>query len=657
MATELEPNSAELEERTDDFLVQGGTVLGRRLVLKRLRRAPVLSQDMPEATTQPKYEPEGLFQAAMYTPRVKVSKVRVLWRLLRLSMFGAYFGLCVISHWLTNRQPARRQKLNARKFRKILERSGGVMIKVGQQLSQRADVLPLVYCDELEKLLDEIEIGIDRADIEDAIERECKRPLQEVFTDFSYTPVGSASVSCVYHALLHSGQEVAVKIRRPHIRKQFTADLTAIAWALNTAEFLTIWRPGTFRNLNEELQSQLMEELDFRMEARYQELFRRYLSRQKKLNITAPKVYHELSGESVMISEFVTGYWVKNIIQKLKEGDELYLARLRRMDIDVKTVAKRLIRASHYMFHECPFFHGDPHASNIVVQPNNKIIMVDFGACGAFSQRDRNLMWRMNYYYSREDVAGMVDMVISIMEPLPPVNLDNFRKELLDAWWKGFYGIKSEHAAWWERTSFRLWLAFYQLMEKYQIPIPRKMLRFVRATLLYDTVAARLDRKINVFKEFEKYAHDVARRARRQIEACAIRQLFCGPDDSVFLKAEQIATVGNDFLYRARKFLDDPQFDVSAVAGKVWSAIRTLARFGLICFFATVGSAILALALNLRTKNNQGIEHSILDPLSNVWGNLGGGGRALLISWLAILSLLIFTYGRRLYLRFGDNDS
>jgi predicted unusual protein kinase regulating ubiquinone biosynthesis (AarF/ABC1/UbiB family) len=329
------------------------------------------------------------------------------------------------------------------------------------------------------------------------------------------------------------------------------------------------------------------------------------------------------------------------------------------MDIDVKTVAKRLIRSSHYMFHECPLFHGDPHASNIVVQPNNKIIMVDFGACGVFSQRDRNLMWRLNYYYSKEDVAGMVDMVIGIMEPLPPVNLDNFRKELLDAWWKGFYGIKSEHAAWWERTSFRLWLAFYQLMQKYQIPIPRKMLRFVRATLLYDTVAARLDKKINVFKEFEKYARDVARRARRQIEACAIRQMFCGPDDSVFLKAEQIVNVGNDILYRARKFLDDPEFDVAEVAGKVSSAIRVFARFALLFSFTTVGSIILALVLHLKTRAAEN-PHSMKDavhPIIDAWEALGGGGRALVITWLVIVLALIISYGRRLYLRFGDNDS
>jgi predicted unusual protein kinase regulating ubiquinone biosynthesis (AarF/ABC1/UbiB family) len=654
----MEPYRTELQEASDDSLAVGEQVKGEVFVLRKRHRALKPSISMPEASTQPKYESEGIFQAAMYTPQVKVSKARVLWRLVRLSAIGVRFAAFVFWHWLTNRDPLKRQKLNAEKFRTLLEHAGGVMIKVGQQLSQRADVLPLAYCDELEHLLDEINIVISREDIAAAIERSCGKVLEEVFAEFFYKPVGSASVSCVYRAKLFSGQEVAVKIRRPHIRKQFTADLTALAWALNAAEFLTIWRPGTFGNVNKELQSQLLEELDFRMEARHQEIFRLYLARRKNLHVSAPKVYHELSGEAVMVSDFVTGYWVKNIISALKEPEkhEHYLARLRSMNIDVKTVAKRLIRSSHYTFHECPLFHGDPHASNIVIQPNNRIIMVDFGACGVFSQRDRNLMWHLNYCYSREDVAGMVDMVISIMEPLPNINLDNFRKDLLDAWWKGFYGIKSEHAQWWERTSFRLWLAFYQLMQKYQIPIPRKMLRFVRATLLYDTVAAKLDKKINVFREFEKYAQDVAKRARRHIEACATRQLLMGPDDSVFLKAQEIASIGNDVLYKLRKFLDDPDFNVATVEGKVSSAIQTIVQFGLAFLFATVGSAILAAVLYFKTGGVD-IEGSVVHRMRGAVEKLSTGQTTIVITWLALVWVLIFSYGRRLYLRFGDNDS
>ena len=126
------------------------------------------------------------------------------------------------------------------------------------------------------------------------------------------TPSGSASVPASIGRSPH-GREVAVKVRRPRIQKEFTADLDAINWLFFSLEFLTIWRPGTTRHISYELRDLLLEELDFRREARYQELFRRYHKRRKKMHVTAPKVYHELSGEEVMVSEFVKGHKVQRL--------------------------------------------------------------------------------------------------------------------------------------------------------------------------------------------------------------------------------------------------------------------------------------------------------------------------------------------------------
>jgi predicted unusual protein kinase regulating ubiquinone biosynthesis (AarF/ABC1/UbiB family) len=616
----------------------------------------------------------SISQRALLSAPVKVSSLRTLWRLLRLLSVAAYFCLGVLWHKLSRKPAVERHKLDAVMFRRLLERLGGVLIKVGQQMSQRTDLLPPAYCDELRNLLDELPDKIDRADVEAAVERQMRRPLADVFADFVFDPVvGSASVACVYEAYLHTGEKVAVKIRRPGIYKSFTADLNALAWILRFAEFLTIWRPGMFESFRSDLKTLLLEELDFRIEARYQELFRRYHKRRKKLRVTAPKVYHDLSGEEVMVSEFVSGHWVKDIIAAMDSGDEEYLEELRSLDIEPRKVAKRLLRSQHYSFHECPLFHGDPHAANILVQPNSKIVMVDFGACGVFSERDRNLMWQLNYYYSVEDVGGMVNMVISLMEPIPHRPITQFRRELLDAWWLGFYGIKSKHAEWWERTSVRLWLKFFELIRKHQIPVPRNMLRMIRATLSYDTVAARLDSRINVFKEFEKYSQGVARRARCQIEEGAIRQLLLGPDDATFLKLKQIATVGNGLLYRLQKFVNEPSFSLSAVASKVYSAIRSFVRMFLLAGAWTVAGLVLLVAfhkdgLRIISEPYQYLWSSWeLDDLGNLvilhpeqWDVTGDYGNGFLqivaLVWFVLTSVSVIVYARRIYLRFGDTD-
>src|SRR6185295_18846519 len=114
-----------------------------------------------------------------------------------------------------------RQKIDAVKFREMVVTLGSVLIKVGQQLSQRLDLLPVIYCEELEGLLDKIDELIPQAEVEAAILRETGQSIDQIFESFQWDPVlGSASVACVYKARLHSGELVAVKVRRPNIQKK-----------------------------------------------------------------------------------------------------------------------------------------------------------------------------------------------------------------------------------------------------------------------------------------------------------------------------------------------------------------------------------------------------------------------------------------------------
>lgn len=592
------------------------------------------------------------FQEALRSTEVNVNPIVAFIRLLRILFRLAIFGLWWLLHRATHTDKEERERANAHKFKDMINQLSGVLIKVGQQLSQRPDLISPAYCDALAEFLEEVKDEIPREDIEAAIKRQTGKSVDDAFAHFNWDAVGKASVACVYKAVLHSGDEVAVKIRRPRIEKLFAADLKAIDWTLHLIEFLTIWRPGMTKNFRLELRALLTEELDFKKEARYQELFRRYHNRRKKWKVTAPKVYYKYSGREVMVSEYIHGIRVSQILKALDEGNELFLAELSDLGIEPKTIAKRLVRSRYYSFHECPLFHGDPHPANILIQPNNRIIMIDFGACGVFSQRDRNLMWQLNQYYAQEDVANMVNMVIGIMEPVDPVRgIHQFKKDLVDAWWTGFYGIKSNHAEWWERSSFWLWLRFFQLIRKHQVPIPRNVVRMIRATLLYDTVAARLNPKINVFKEFHKYSRGVARRTRRHIEKCAVRQMLLGPDDVNFLKARQVADVSDGLLFRLQRFLDDPGFNFMSIAGKVYSAVRALVRAFLL---AGAGAAVTAITIAVLYATGVVRKNAPLNPFKSD-GSYTGAQMLILFLFFVVAGLLV-VYGRRVYLRFGDVD-
>jgi hypothetical protein len=274
-------------------------------------------------------------------------------------------------------------------------------------------------------------------------------------------------------------------------------------------------------------------------------------------------------------------------------------------------------------------------------------------------------MWQMNFYYSREDVAGMVNMVLMLMEPIHPINIHPFRRELQDAWWTGFYGIKSNHAQWWERSSLRLWLKFYELIRKYKLPIPRNLVRMIRATLLYDTVAARLYGDINIFKEFQKYERDVAKRVRREIQESVVRQMLLGPDDANYLRMRQLTDIGDDLIIRVRRFLDNQDFSFQELAGKVYSAIRAFVRLFIIFAGAGLVGAIVAAALyvtdNLRVDSGfQAFTSKLLNPQPGNWSMFPpysyGAIQLIVLLWFMVAAVLLIVYGRRIYLRFGDVD-
>jgi predicted unusual protein kinase regulating ubiquinone biosynthesis (AarF/ABC1/UbiB family) len=586
---------------------------------------------------------------------------------LRLAQLVFFLTLWVAATQFDRMLPGRRRELHVRaaaRLRRYIERMGGTLIKLGQQASLRSDLLSEEYCDELAALLDRNRPFAVRHAYR-AIEEQTGRPWRDSFALFDENPVGSASIACVYRAFLHSGEEVAVKVRRPGIYRAFANDLAALSVVSKFLEFFMFVAPGLLDSFVSELRTMLLDELDFRSEVRHQELFRRYLGRRKKLSVTAPKIYYRLSGPKVIVSEFVSGFWMDDIVARLVAGDRVYLAMLRRHGIDPHDVARRLIRSQYYQFHECPFFHGDPHPGNILVRDGGEIVMVDFGACGVFSARDRNLMLRMNYHYTRGDVTGMVHCVLNLMEPLPHIDVDAFSKYLQDQWWKGYYGIKSRHADWSERTSFRLWVALLRGFRQFCIPMPLHMIRMVRATLLYDTVAAQLYPKINVFTEFEKYYDGFARRVRVNMQESVIRQLLIGPDDQAYVKARRIMDVGDALLFRAEKFLAEPEIGFEAALRKVYQLIDAVVKIlkaGLASFsVAVIAGVVVVLIRRLMAYFGLGRDQPFTMDIVYAISPFHPEPQDRLLQtiaafWLFFMGLIVWSHVSRMLFRFKRKD-
>jgi predicted unusual protein kinase regulating ubiquinone biosynthesis (AarF/ABC1/UbiB family) len=586
---------------------------------------------------------------------IKPKKRKTLVRLILYMQAAVLWYMTILRDKLIRQNTVERR---AKHLREIIERLGGTAVKIGQQAGLRMDLLPQAYGDELKRMLDEVpafptEYAIKR------IEAVTGKPLDETFAEFDHVPIGSGSVACVYKAVLLTGETVAVKVRRKNIAETFVSDCQALNWVFRILEHLTVLRDGLTKNLISALQTILLEESDFVKEARHTELFRRRAH--KKLHrVSAPKIFFDHSGDDVIVQEFVTGVPMGDLIAYVESKDEEALARLRRLNIDPVTVAKKLIRVNQFGVFESLLFHADPHPSNVVVQPNNKLVFIDFGAVGAYTTMERNNWRQLNYYHHRRDVGRMAQTALAILEPLPAVDVDDFRQRLEQVFWQDIYAFESKHSAWYERTSVNIWRSLFKLTREFNVPMNLNTLRMIRSTLLSETVAARLYPRVSAWREHRKYNQSAAKRARKRVLR-GIRKRLCGPTNTDYQRIEQLKGLFNRTVYLYQRFLDNPLYRYGLLIKKAIYAIALIVRTVFNFLMLAVGALIVAIAIDIYdtvfrkgAKNLSGYmaEPFITRNALNMFYTFNWTTR---VFWLLVL-IGTFLNMRRMLRRFFDKD-
>jgi len=487
-------------------------------------------------------------------------------RLISTLVFGVFFDR------LLQRDSVERQAV---RLRMALEKAGGTFVKFGQQIAMRIDLVPWAYCIELSKMLDRMPPFPTEKALA-AIERTIQRPWQDVFAVFDPKPVGSASLACVYQAILKDGTKVVVKIRRPGIAELFKADLQVLDWISMFAEFLTVIRPGFTQNFRSELRDVLLEELDFRREGRFQDIFRRNATKSGQTFFTAPKVYFEFSGDDVLVQEFVTGLWLWEVIALVEQNTSDGRAMLREMNIDPALVARRILWTNFWSCEEHLFFHADPHPANILVGPNSEVTFIDFGSCGSFNNQQLVALEQMVLSMKSQDVESMTRAAMSLMEPLPPIDVSAMVKQVEHEYMRVLhtFNTPAEYTQYWERTSARQWLVLMRIAQGFNVPMNLHMLRMIRATLLYDSIVVRLDHELDRYHEYMEYMKDRAQLVKQRWRV----KLRENAGDGFFLQLEEMSKSVNDLMIRAQTMLGKPILNFSSTVDKSIFTFTVLSR-------------------------------------------------------------------------------
>src|SRR5438045_4136139 len=227
----------------------------------------------------------------MRSERVRINRLTQVLRFVRVSR------LLLWTIWVIYRE--RRRVLRAREsgegdvqpnvellievlveFRATAVRLGVLMIKLGQFLSSRADLLPQRALDVLASLQDEVPPA-PFTHVVSVIELELHQPVDHLFSSLDPVPAAAASLGQVHKAVLAAtGENVAVKVQRPNIEKLVNMDLSTIRFVIwvisrfvNTNEFIDL------RAFYRELRRTIFEEIDYIKEAanarRFAEIFAR----------------------------------------------------------------------------------------------------------------------------------------------------------------------------------------------------------------------------------------------------------------------------------------------------------------------------------------------------------------------------------------------
>jgi len=281
-------------------------------------------------------------------------------------------GLQLISK---NRRSRLEKLSRAERVRMACEELGPTYIKFGQILSTRPDLVPVDFIKELSKLQDNVPSS-PFGEIIKIIESELGAPLEDIFDFFDKTPLASASIGQVYRAILKDGEEVAVKVQRPGIKKIIEVDLEIMLHLATLVERhieeMSLHQPV---KIVEEFARTLEKEIDYTIEATSMErIARNFLN---DLTIYVPKVFRDTTTESILTTEFVEGIKVSEIDRLEKAGLDRKLITVRGADIVLKQIIKH------------GFFHADPHPGNIFVLPDNVICLLDFGMTGSVDRRTR----------------------------------------------------------------------------------------------------------------------------------------------------------------------------------------------------------------------------------------------------------------------------
>lgn len=369
-----------------------------------------------EQTVSAALEVQGVFERFLRGTRSATSEVQS--RLGRLTTTGLALGRVVASYRLhttkaafMSRASAERSLValhedTARRLYELCVRQGGALLKVGQILSARPDLVPAAFVRELSRLQDAAP-PVSLGQIMATLESELGRPLEEVFVAFEPEPLAAASIGQVHRATLHDGREVAVKVQRPNIAELVELDLSLLEhFVMALAESLP---PVDLTTVIRETRAMISAELDYRREADLTQRAADFFADDPR--IRAPHVVRELSTGRVLVTTFMPGEKITLVLDRLLAADEAGVETAR---ASITTLLARVLEAYARQTLELGVFQADPHPGNLLATEDGSLVLLDFGCAKEVSAEQKTRLVELARGFVIKDAAVMAEALSAL---------------------------------------------------------------------------------------------------------------------------------------------------------------------------------------------------------------------------------------------------
>ena len=414
--------------------------------------------------------------------------------------------------WLVRRKRGRAEgsagitELSQR-LRLAAEALGPTFIKLGQVISSGEGLFPPELVEEFKRCRDQV--PAEPFDVvRRTVESELGRPLDAVFTSFETRPLAAASIAQVHAAQLRTGEDVVVKVQRPDVGRLVHTDLRAMAWlAPHLVGRIPVAALANPPALVELFADTIVEELDFRVEAANMLDVAAMLRDLGQDGYVVPRPHPDLVTRRVLVMQRLAGFKFDDV------------GGMREAGVDTRRVVRTQMVALMEGAMIKGIFHGDLHGGNLLVLPDGRTGLLDYGIVGRLAPERRVAFMRLMVSATSNDLQGQMAALRDLGALPPGTDLDAVIRDL---------GLDQAPVDPTTLTGDQMVKEVQRVVKGllgYGARLPKELMLYVKNLVFLDGAIARLAPDLDILAEIAEISVQFAQRHGAQLG----RDLGIGP--------------------------------------------------------------------------------------------------------------------------------